>query len=82
MLLVARMTATSTVDLKDDMSYRKERQRRTMVDCDKGARAKQQPTKLYVASQERATIAEREHRRRDDHVLRRVARGYDASDNG
>jgi hypothetical protein len=28
-----------------------------MVDCNKGARAKQQPTKFLVASLEQATIA-------------------------
>jgi hypothetical protein len=53
-----------------------------MVDCNKGARAKQQPTKLYVALQERATIAERDYCQSDDHVLHRVARGYNAGNNG
>ncbi len=40
------------------MLYCKEQQRQTMVDCNEGACAKQQPTKLYVASQQRATTAE------------------------
>ncbi len=36
------------------MSYCKERRQQTMVDCNKGGRAKQQPTKLCVALQEQA----------------------------
>ncbi len=53
-----------------------------MVDCDEGARVKQQPTKLYLASQERATIAEQQHCQRNDDTLRCVARGYDNGNNG
>ncbi len=63
------------------MLYCKEQQWWMMVDCNKGAHAKQQPTKLYVASQERATITERDHLQHDDHVLRCVARGYNAGNN-
>ncbi len=52
-----------------------------MVDCNEGAHAKQQPTKLYGASQEQATIVE-QHRQCNDHVLHCVARGYNSGDNG
>ncbi len=64
------------------MSHCKECQQQMMVDCNKGAHAKQEPTKLYVALQEWATIAEWEHHWRNDHVLCRVARGYNAGNNG
>ena len=40
-----------------------------MVDCNEGARAKQQPTKFLVASLEQATIAKRRHRQHDDQFL-------------
>jgi hypothetical protein len=36
-------------------------EQQTMVDCNKGMRAKQQPTKLYVALQEQAMIVEQQH---------------------
>jgi hypothetical protein len=37
---------------------------------------------LYVALQERVTIAEQQHRWRDDDTLRHVARGYDNDNDG
>ncbi len=51
-----------------------------MVDCNKGVRAKQQPTKLYLALQEQATIAEQQHCQRNDDALHSVARGYNDGD--
>ncbi len=69
MLSIAMMMATAYLF----MSYCKEQQQQKMVDCNEGTGAKQQPTKPYVASRKRATIAEQHHCWHNDYVLRCVA---------
>jgi hypothetical protein len=55
--------------MKSFTSYCREQQQQTMVDCNKGLHAKQQPTNFLVASQEQATIAKQQHHQCNDHFL-------------
>ncbi len=51
------------------MSCCREQRWQTMVDCNEDTRAKQQPTKILVASLEQATIAKKWYHQRDDQLL-------------
>jgi hypothetical protein len=62
-------TIAENAMVKSFTSNYRERQQRTMVDCNKGACAKQQPTNFFVALQKQVRIAKQQRHQRDDQFL-------------
>jgi hypothetical protein len=90
MLLVARMTATSTIDCKDDGNLRtflrciarNDNKKWLIAKKEHGIVPSNNQPYLYVKLREQAMIVEQQHWLCNDDALRPVARGYNDGDEG